>query len=315
MSFATLTIKLGGDVEFRKVTSFLRLTLDQLWIHYRGKFSMNHGEIFSSFSWLHSQGHLNLDEGGQAAELGKGAGSTSLRTGYTVGTGAGHGGQGGSDGGPPYGSVYRPIHLGSGGGNGAGKGGSGGGQLLWVVGKRLELNGLISARGQNATGSNAGGGSGGSILIQTTNITGHGEITVQGGAGSGRGGGGSGGRVGIHCRWRYTFGGKLTDRGGDGSSATYGAPAGTIYKEENLRQLQYRHLKYSKTTNSTYLAVDHTYIHVDNQGDTWILSLVVNPLLVFFNMLLPTKQHSTKCLTSHVKITAVVKDFNFLIYH
>ena len=262
LSFATITVKLGGDVEFRKVTSLLRLTLDQLWIHYRGKFAMNQGEIFSSFSWIHSQGHLNLDEGGHVAEKGKGAGSSSMH----AGSGAGHGGQGGSDGGAPYGSVYKPLQLGSGGGNGDGIGGNGGGQIMWIVAKRLELNGLISARGKNSSGGNAGGGSGGSIYIQTTNMTGHGEISVQGGAGSGRGGGGSGGRVAIHCRWRYTFGGKFTDRGGEGSSATYGAPAGTIYKEENLRPLQYRHLKYSKTTNSTYLAVDHTYIHVDNQG-------------------------------------------------
>ena len=271
VSFATVTVKLGGDIEFRKVTDFLRLTLDELWIHHRGKLSMNHGEIFSSFAWLHSQGHLNLDHGGHAAEKGTGAGVTALRDGHKVGTGAGHGGEGGSKGGSPYNSVYRPLQLGSGGGNGRGNGGTGGGQLLWVAAKRLELNGLISARGENATGADAGGGSGGSILVQTTNMTGHGEVAVQGGAGTGRGGGGSGGRVGIHCRWRYTFGGIFTDRGGEGSSAAYGAPAGTVYKEENLRRLQYRQLKYSKTTNSTFLAVDHTYIHVDNQGETKLL--------------------------------------------
>lgn len=54
------------------------------------------------------------------------------------------------------------------------------------------------------------------------------------------------------------------DHGGQGSA--FGAPAGTIYKEENLRQLQYRELKYSKSSNTTYLAVDHTYIHIDNAG-------------------------------------------------
>ena len=46
----------------------------------------------------------------------------------------------------------------------------------------------------------------------------------------------------------------------------YGGPAGTIYKEENFRPLEYRHLKYAKKTNTTLLAVDHTYVHIDNDG-------------------------------------------------
>ncbi|XP_068697321.1 serine, glycine, tyrosine and glutamine-rich protein-like [Montipora foliosa] len=175
--------------------------------------------------------------------------------------------RGAHTGGEAYGSVYRPSHLGSGGGNGSGKGGTGGGQLLWEVGKRLELNGLISARGGNGTGSHSGGGSGGSILIKTTNMTGHGEIAVTGGDATNDGGAGSGGRVGIHCRWRYTYGGKFTDRGGvNPSSDSYSAPAGTVYKEENFRPLEYRILKYSKETNTTFLKVDHTYLHVDNEG-------------------------------------------------
>ena len=36
--------------------------------------------------------------------------------------------------------------------------------------------------------------------------------------------------------------------------------------EENLRPPQYRHLKYDPKRNRTYLAVDHTYVHVDNEG-------------------------------------------------
>ena len=75
---------------------------------------------------------------------------------------------------------------------------------------------------------------------------------------------GAGGRVGIHCRWRYTFGGRFTDRGGQGSRS--GGAAGTVYKEENFRPLEYRQLKYKKETNTTLLAVDHTYVHVDNEG-------------------------------------------------
>lgn len=262
ISFAIVIVKKGGDIEFRKNTGFLRVNVDELKIKYQGKLSMNHGEMFSTFAWLDSQGHFNLNEGGNTAEKGQGAGSTV----NSIGLGAGHGGRGARSGGQAYGSVYRPLALGSGGGNGGGTGGTGGGQLLWEVGKRLELNGLVSAIGGTGNGGHAGGGSGGSILIKTTNMTGHGEIAVTGGDAINQGGGGSGGRVGIHCRFRYTFGGKFTDRGGFGTQSQYGAPAGTVYKQENLRPLEYRILKYSKETNETFLAVDHTYLHVDNEG-------------------------------------------------
>lgn len=262
ISFAIVVVKKGGDIEFRKNTGFLRVNVDELKIKYQGKLSMNHGEMFSTFAWLDSQGHFNLNEGGNTAEKGQGAGSTV----NSIGLGAGHGGRGARSGGQAYGSVYRPLVIGSGGGNGGGTGGTGGGQLLWEVGKRLELNGLVSAIGGTGNGGHAGGGSGGSILIKTTNMTGHGEIAVTGGDAINQGGGGSGGRVGIHCRFRYTFGGKFTDRGGFGTQSQYGAPAGTVYKQENLRPLEYRILKYSKETNETFLAVDHTYLHVDNEG-------------------------------------------------
>lgn len=266
ISFSVVVIKRGGLIEFRKNTGFLRVNSDILKIKYKGNLNMNHGEVLSTFAWLDSQGHFNLDARGYPAEQGPGAGS-SFYSSYFIGRGAGHGGRGARTGGKAYNSVYRPLILGSGGGNGSGMGGTGGGQLVWEVGKRLELNGLISARGGNGSGSHSGGGSGGSIFIKTTNMTGHGEIAVTGGDATNNGGGGSGGRVAIHCRWRYTYGGKFTDRGGvNPSSNSYSAPAGTVYKEENFRPLEYRILKYSKKTNSTFLKVDHTYVHVDNEG-------------------------------------------------
>lgn len=88
-------------------------------------------------------------------------------------------------------------------------------------------------------------------------LLGHGEISVRGGAGSGNGGGGAGGRIGIHCRFRYSYGGKFTDRGGLGANnnLNLGAAAGTAYREENLRPLQYRELKYSQEKNETYFQV------------------------------------------------------------
>ncbi len=82
----------------------------------------------------------------------------------------------------------------------------GGGSLWWQVGKLIHLDGLISSKGQG--GSNyGGGGSGGSVLVETTNITGHGEINVNGGDAPSNGGGGAGGRIGIHVDFQNNFGG------------------------------------------------------------------------------------------------------------
>lgn len=266
VSFATIVVKRRGDIEFKKVNEFLKVTSSELSIKYQGLFHMNYGEVLSSFAWLDSQGHFKLDFGGFKAEKGPGSGATVLRNGTTVGTGAGYGGEGALNGGNSYGSIFRPLLLGSGGGNGQGEGGIGGGQLYWEVAKRLELNGLISARGSKSSGSNSGGGSGGSVLIEATNFTGHGEISVVGGDSKGNGGAGAGGRISVHCRWRYTFGGKIRNRGGLGYDNFRSAPAGTFYKEENMRPMEYRHLKYLPEKNTTLLAVDHTYLHVDNEG-------------------------------------------------
>jgi hypothetical protein len=61
---------------------------------------------------------------------------------------------------------------------------------------------LVLLLGLSGTGVNAGGGSGGSVWIETMNMTGHGEIRTHGGNGTGLGGGGAGGRVSIHCQFR-----------------------------------------------------------------------------------------------------------------
>ena len=94
-------------------------------------------------------------------------------------------------------------------------------------------------------------------------------MAVDGGAGVGTGCGGSGGRAGIHCRWRYQFGGQFDNFGGDGGpgyTRSHAGAAGTTYKEENMRELEYRLKKYDKVHNTTFLAVDHTYLHTDNAG-------------------------------------------------
>ena len=85
---------------------------------------------------------------------------------------------------------------------------SGGGALRWQVGKHLHLDGLISSQGKSGSG-HSGGGSGGSVLVETTNITGHGEINVNGGGSSNHGGAGAGGRIGVHVDFQNNFGGML----------------------------------------------------------------------------------------------------------
>ena len=87
----------------------------------------------------------------------------------------------------------------------------GGGALRWIVSKNLHLDGLITAKGENGkTSGYSGGGSGGSILIETVNMTGHGEVNVNGGSGyASYGGGGSGGRIGIHVSFQNNFGGNI----------------------------------------------------------------------------------------------------------
>ena len=268
ISIADVTVKKGGNLEFRKITNDLTLIVNQLYIHYQGKLYMNHGSIFSTYGHLYSQGLLSLSYTGKTAHQGIGRGKDMIASGSIIGTGAGHGGEGAyadtvSGSGKAYDSVYRPKALGSGGGNGTGVGGPGGGCLTWFVSQWLELDGQLTARGADGQSGIAGGGSGGAILIFTTNMTGHGVIDVAGGTGNSLGGSGAGGRAAIHCRWKYRFGGKFITRGGQGIK---GAAAGTVYKEENLRELDYRIKKYHSGTNSSYLAVDHTMLFVSNEG-------------------------------------------------
>ena len=45
------------------------------------------------------------------------------------------------------------------------------------------------------------------MLVETTNITGHGDINVNGGDAQSNGGGGAGGRIGIHVDFQNNFGG------------------------------------------------------------------------------------------------------------
>ena len=273
-----LHVKMNGQMDFNKITTTMKLENSEMKVKYLGSLYMNDAEIYSSYVWIESQGVFHMNGRGHKAEKGPGAGRTVNNEGY----GAAHGGYGGTprpqDASEPYGSVVTPQLPGSGGGNGLGVGGSGGGVLFWKIGQRMELNGLLALQGANGDNYNAGGGSGGSLLIETMNFTGHGEVNVRGGDGKGTGGGGAGGRTGIHCQWRYSYGGKYTNRGGDGGpgkTVSHGAAAGTTYVENNFRPLEYRILKYMKDSNQTYFRVDHLYLHIDNEGNAVPVATVI----------------------------------------
>lgn len=268
-TFATVTVMRKSIGEFRDIDDTMSITSSHVRIKYEGLFLMNKAELFSTNAYLESRGILDMNAVGGVAETGLGAGSSV----GGVGLGAGHGGYGGGAGpqygGVPYNSLYLPTELGSGGGQGSGIGGSGGGLLMWHVADIMEMDGELTLRGGSGLGTDAGGGSGGSVVIEVTNITGHGLIAVNGGHGTGRGGGGAGGRIAILCRYRYQYGGLFHNFGGGGEGShrsSHAGASGTTYVEENLRPLQYRLTKYNPVKNTTFLSVDHTYVHADNIG-------------------------------------------------
>ena len=65
--------------------------------------------------------------------------------------------------------------------------------------------GEIEVNGEAGTAQGAGGGSGGTILIDTRVMVGHGQITANGGEGNATGGGGAGGRMVLTVGERYTL--------------------------------------------------------------------------------------------------------------
>lgn len=64
-------------------------------------------------------------------------------------------------------------------GSGGGHGGRGGGILFLNISDTLDIEGTLSADGDNYVGSYAGGGSGGSILIRTVTLEGSGTVQVS----------------------------------------------------------------------------------------------------------------------------------------
>jgi hypothetical protein len=178
-------------------------------------------------------GSINANGIGYGPALGGGRGFTASGS-FADGSGAGHGGSGGLSlsnavGGNSYGTIVQPATLGSGGGASyLGAGGNGGGKIQISAGGTVNIDGLLTVNGADATNSRAGGGAGGSIWITANNFTGTGMLTANGGGGEPvRGGGGGGGRIAIQYGTN-NFSGNLTAFGGIGAQS---GGAGTIFSQ------------------------------------------------------------------------------------
>jgi hypothetical protein len=100
-----------------------------------------------------------------------------------------------------------PFDLGSGGGRATiynVPGGAGGGAVALIVDGTLQLDGVLTARGNNGgftMGYGGGGGSGGGIYVIAGTLAGNGAILAGGGDAGDLiwAGGGGGGRIAIYC--------------------------------------------------------------------------------------------------------------------
>ena len=158
-------------------------------------------------------------------------------------SGGSYGGYGGVHDGPgsnvPYGHPEAPVYLGSGGSRGYhtnNAGGNGGGRITIIAQNGVEIMGRILADGQTGGGNQAGSGSGGSIFVETSKLSGTGEISANGGAGEV---GGGGGRVAAVYDYVGTDGDDLNDLknitafGGHGSN-NWGS-AGTVLLKKSTQ--------------------------------------------------------------------------------
>ena len=164
-------------------------------------------------------GLITADAAGFGPGQGPGAGYANTAGPYDNGNGGGGGGAYGGLGGRSdifhtqsgalYGSFAWPGEFGSGGGPGNGNPGGSGGGIVKIKAGTLQLDGSISANGQNGvdySGSSSfyaggGGGSGGAIIVSATSLQGSGTIFAKGGIATSKdriGGGGGGGRIALY---------------------------------------------------------------------------------------------------------------------
>jgi hypothetical protein len=186
---------------------------------------------FSGNATIQAGGGIIADFAGYAAGQGAGEGHDYPEEYGDYGTiyycsGGGHGGYGGNSsnnyaaGGTVYDSMTAPSNAGSGGGTfeSMSLGGSGGGMIMLAVNGTLEMDGTISANGENGSWEAGGGGSGGSIWLAVGTLSGTGSIAANGGSGAdASGGGGGGGMIYIPCN-NNSFSGTITAYGGGGAN-------------------------------------------------------------------------------------------------
>ncbi len=190
--------------------------------------SNDHGLALSTMNF-------NVDAGGMMTATGNGySGYRGPGAAVEAGgnhSGASHGGLGNPGGNGvrnPYGSMYEPTTLGSGGYRVS----PGGGAIKISVAGTSTINGTIETSGVY-TGVEANGGTGGSIWLETDELTGAGKLTANGATSTNWDGGGSaGGRIAVYYRNNDGFDlskNSLQARGGPGGRGN-GGP-GTVYVE------------------------------------------------------------------------------------
>ena len=119
-----------------------------------------------------------------------------------------------------YGSYHAPTDPGSGGGGSCNA--NGGGAIKITASGTVEIDGILTANGKDASGSGVcGGGSGGSIQIVCDHMDGNGVLSVRGGKGINGGGGGAGGRIAIQHETQDFRGTAVADGGIAGKFGVY----------------------------------------------------------------------------------------------
>ncbi len=172
--------------------------------------------------------------------------------GPTAPAGGSYGGVGANGGAPAYGSPFQPVDLGSSGGGsyawyaGYARGGSGGGALRIQVDDTLNLNGEITANGEDSYfysqwgyPASGGGGAGGSIYVETAALKGNGRFSADGGKGAG-GGGGGGGRVAIYYNQASEFNSFAASTASGGATDQPGAPGTIAFFDRSVPNLHAR---------------------------------------------------------------------------
>ncbi|WP_431685854.1 LamG-like jellyroll fold domain-containing protein [Hahella sp. NBU794] len=154
--------------------------------------------------------------------------------------GGSYGGIGGSTNGQlnkqVYGDYRQPVESGTGGLGANESSRSRGGGAVIIKTDNLQLDGVISANGENLkqSNSNVGGGSGGSILLDVGVLSGNGLLQANGGE-SPAGGGGAGGRIAIYYSMKeaFDFASQVRVAGGKSGLAAYAdGQNGSVYTEQ-----------------------------------------------------------------------------------